>query len=160
AERKGTLAALLPHAFQLEAPQTDVPNTYAEWQLFAPAALRLSSFGGNMTVARRTTYDLRDAWERFTVFYRDLLREAGPGLLGGGLVLVLIVALVGSAVRRGWNGVLAVLGVCCILAILSAMLLPALARAKARAQRINATNNLKQIGIAMKTFSLDNGDRF
>src|SRR5438874_1145132 len=47
-----------------------------------------------------------------------------------------------------------------IIAILAAMLLPALARAKARAQRINCTNNLKQCGIAFKTWALDNQDRY
>ena len=47
-----------------------------------------------------------------------------------------------------------------IIAILAAMLLPALARAKARAQRINCTSDLKQIGLAVKTFALDNSDRY
>jgi len=47
-----------------------------------------------------------------------------------------------------------------IIAILAAMLLPALARAKARAQRINCTNNLKQTGLAFRTFAIDQNDSF
>lgn len=47
-----------------------------------------------------------------------------------------------------------------IIAILAAMLLPALARAKARAQRINCTNNLKQMGISFATWALDNNDQY
>jgi prepilin-type N-terminal cleavage/methylation domain-containing protein/prepilin-type processing-associated H-X9-DG protein len=47
-----------------------------------------------------------------------------------------------------------------IIAILAAMLLPALAKAKARAQRINCTNNLKQVGLSFKQWALDNNDRY
>jgi prepilin-type N-terminal cleavage/methylation domain-containing protein len=47
-----------------------------------------------------------------------------------------------------------------IIAILAAMLLPALAKAKARAQRINCTNNLKQVGLSFKQWALDNQDRY
>src|SRR5215468_2806701 len=47
-----------------------------------------------------------------------------------------------------------------IIAILAAMLLPALARAKARAQRINCVNNLKQVGLSFRTWALDNGDQY
>lgn len=47
-----------------------------------------------------------------------------------------------------------------IIAILAGMLLPALAKAKAKAQRIKCTNNLKNVGLAFRTFSTDNQDQF
>ena len=45
-----------------------------------------------------------------------------------------------------------------IIAVLAAMLLPALASAKAKAQRIQCTNNNKQLALATRMYSTDNRD--
>ncbi|MBI4662850.1 MAG: type II secretion system protein [Verrucomicrobia bacterium] len=53
-----------------------------------------------------------------------------------------------------------VLVVIALIAILAGMLLPALARAKSKAQRIQCVSQLRQVGLAMRSFANEHRDLF
>jgi hypothetical protein len=153
-------AGVLPKRVDLVAPSTDVPGAYAEWEVYAPTDRHVGAFGGSMQVQPGVVYSLHDAWGGFKDAYAAFFSE-----FGGALIVFLVVVACGSALwllwsKRGSRGLLEAVALVAVLVIFAGMLLPALSKAKAKANRISSVNNLKNIGLAARIYATDHDGRF
>lgn len=86
-------------------------------------------------------------------------------LIGLPLGIISLAKIRGSSGRLEGQG-LAIAGICTsglsllMLPIMAALMLPALAKAKQRAQTINCISQVKQLGLAVRMYSNDNKDTF
>ena len=113
-----------------------------------------------MSVAPGTEYGFQSAWRTFVELYEEGWARYGKEVLFGGGLLMGSLVLLWAITRKNVHSFAAAVVVLGFVAILAAMLLPALGRAKSRASRVSGVNNLKQIALAARLHAQDNADQF
>ena len=146
AQKTGAPGAMRMQTVLLEAPRTDVPNTYAEWQVYAPNSRHLGGFGGTMTIAQGAVYGWHEAWSQFLEHYVRMEKEMGSGILIlGGLFLPFLVMIIAFK-RRGFGGLVWGLALLGVMFLLGLMLLPALSKAKSSGPQLTALSGRRDVG--------------
>lgn len=154
---------VLPEGATQWQPLSTLPEFSAALATVAPALPIPGTFsGGPAPVAPKTS------GMAVTSLVVGIL---GACTFGIGSIIGLILGLVSLNKIKKSNGQLggkglAIAGVCVsvavipITAILAGLLLPALGKAKGKAQTINCVNNLKQIALAARIYANDHNDTF
>jgi type II secretory pathway pseudopilin PulG len=146
-----------PKKVTLEAPKTDLPNTFAEWEVYRPDDFHFTSFAGSMTVARETTYGLHEAWRKFCEFYSMIWEEDASLLLGTIGVVLLVIAAAARTKAAGSRALLEILVVLVVVAavILALTTIPNFVRSRTTSQSNAAINNLRIIDGARSQYALE-----
>jgi hypothetical protein len=163
AQQLGDLArlhGLVPKKVELTAPETDVPGTYAEWEIYAPASRHVASFDGNMTVARGTAYGLHDAWQKFTGYYSEFWSEHAAELIIGTAIVVFLSGIYFMVRRSGFRGFVQTILLAGLVAILLGMLLPATSSAQRKSRVVKAAKQLSDIGGAARSYAAEHNGAF
>ena len=157
AQKMSGAGAMRVQMVSLEAPRTDVPNTYAEWQVYAPRSRHLGGFGGTMTIAQGTVYGWHEAWNEFFEYYVRMEKEMRFEILILGGLFLLFLVLIASFKRRSFRGLAGGLAVFALLLILGGMLLPAFTttRSSGSSGALMGRRNAGRTDVNTPLFSVD-----
>ncbi|MBC8324664.1 MAG: toxin-antitoxin system YwqK family antitoxin [Verrucomicrobia subdivision 3 bacterium] len=128
--KRGAFASLAPVDLRLEAPRPDLPHTGNAWQVYLdPTSHELFDFGGNMVPQRAEPYRWVNVWRDFNRVLRRTHWDSVVGLL---VFFGIAFGLLQLALRKGRKALLIGAGALIALLVVSAILMPTVARSTSR----------------------------